>query len=178
MNVLAYCTYTAREAVRKATGVEPLTSPPYDFANLPTHIFDGRDLIYFRLHGLPLARGAWYGDGPGSMPPALTAHTIRNMDLTGAVVVVANCYGADDPLVMALYNAGAGAVIAGPGRNYASGEAVIGADLLVRWLIVGLRLGLNPGRALQLARMRLRLTSHRRADKDALEFDFIRTMKT
>lgn len=178
MNVLAYCTYIAREAVRKATGTEPLTSPPYDIANLPVLIFGNRDVIYFRLHGLPLARGTWYGDGPGGASPAMNADLVRRMSLDGAIVVIANCYGSDDPMVAALYGAGASAVIAGPGRNYASGERVIGTDLLVRWLIVGLRLRLGLCGALRLARTRLGLTSYRRADKDALEFQLIARRQT
>ncbi|NIM51635.1 MAG: hypothetical protein GTO22_20710 [Gemmatimonadales bacterium] len=73
-------------------------------------------------------------------------------------------------MVAACYRAGASAVIAGPGPNYAAGKRVVGTDLLVKWLLYGLRLGLGPKRALQMARMRLKATSWRGPDRDALAF--------
>ena len=174
MKILAFCTYPARAAVRKATGVEPWTSPPYTTENIqPVHL-EGYDLIYFRLHRMRTVPGLWFGEYPsGEMVQALNEYLLELTDLSGAIVVMANCYGATDPLVAQLYASGAGAVIAGPGPNYAHAERVIGADLLTRWLIRGLRIGLGLRAALGMAKARLRLTAQRRADKDALEFNLL-----
>jgi hypothetical protein len=88
-------------------------------------------------------------------------------------VVIANCYSTHGPLLQAFYDAGAGAVIAAPGENYAAGNVVLGADLLAKWVILGLRLGLSVERALQLAKTRLILTAWRISDRDTLGFRII-----
>ena len=171
MKILAFCTYPARAAVRKATGVEPWTCPPYTTENIqPAHL-EGYDLIYFRLHRLRSVPGLWFGEYPlGERVQAMNNYLLELTDLSGALVVMANCYGASDPMVKQLYASGARAVIAGPGRNYAHGERVVGTDLLAKWLIGGLRMGLGIGAALGVAKARLRLTAQRGADRDALEF--------
>jgi len=128
---------------------------------------EGHDLLYFRLHGLPGQVG-WFGDN-GLL--ALTRVHVDVADLGGAVVVVANCYSADnDPMVDALRRAGSEAVIAGPGPNLAAGNKIVGTDLLVQWIIRGLRVGMGPRKALAVARMRLGLTAWRASDRDARGF--------
>jgi len=166
VRVFAYCTAGARRAVRAATGVSPLTSPPVLAREFDPRWLEGHELLYFRLHGRPGAN-AWCNDAGSA---ALTADQVLAADLGGAVVVVANCYGDRGPMARALYAAGAAAAIAGSGPNYAAGRRVVGADLLVRWVILGLRMGLDVDRALSLARMRLRVSSWRASDRDAARF--------
>ena len=166
MRVFAYCTASARRAVSAATGVSPLSSPPVPAGMFEPRWLGGHDLLYFRLHGKPGAN-AWYNDAGSA---ALTEDQVLAADLGGAVVVVANCYGDGGPMVRALYAAGATAVIAGAGPNYAAVRRVVGADLLVRWVILGLRMGLGVDRALSLAQMRLKMSSWRASDRDAAQF--------
>jgi hypothetical protein len=181
MNLLAYCTEVAASAVRKALGVEPLTSPPVTASSFPRRKLRDLDMLYFRLHGEESE--PWRGEGvEGDKPVAFTPRCLSEADLGGCVVVVANCYGSDDPLVAALYEVGAEAVIAGPGLNYAAGDMVTGADLLARWLRFGLELDLSVQWALRIAKLRLRIDVRRFAlplgemvnpSGDALAFDVI-----
>jgi hypothetical protein len=174
MNVFAYCTLVAADTVARATGVTPFTSPPWDAETFRPAWLAGRDLIYFRLHGLPGAYPVWFGEGAdGNLTPAFCRPNLGVADLGGATVVIANCYSTHGPLLQAFYDAGAGAVIAAPGENYAAGNVVLGADLLAKWVILGLRLGLSVERALQLAKTRLILTAWRISDRDALGFRII-----
>jgi len=166
MRVFAYCTASARRAVRAATGVVPISSPPALAGTFEPRWLEGHDLVYVRLHGRPGGRG-WYNDDGGI---SLLQHQVAAADLSGAVVVVANCYGDRGPMVEALCAAGAAAVIAGSGPNYAGAKRVVGADLLVRWMILGMRMGLDVDRALSLARMRLRVSGWRASDRDAARF--------
>ena len=157
-----------------AAGVRPLTSPPYNSGSLGK--LENYDLLYFRLHGFPKRPGIWFGEIPGlGLIPALEAHNVEGADLTDAVIVIANCYSATDSLVSLFYRAGAQAVIAGEGPNVAASNRLVGADLLVKWLILGWPLGIE--RALQLARMRLALTSWRESDRDARAFRIIDKME-
>lgn len=174
MRIFAYCTEVAREAVGKATGILPVTSPPISAATFDLAWLEWQDLIYFRLHGWP-GRVGWFGEGvDGGEVLALTPVQLGMAHLDGAICVVANCYGADDdPMVAALYRAGARAVIGGHGPNVAAARRVVGADLLAKWIILGLRLGFGVEGALRGARARLRLTSWRDSDKDAAEFEVI-----
>ncbi len=182
MRVFAYCTLTAREAVEKATGVRPLTSPPMLAQHFDPQRMEGYDLLYFRLHGFEDIPDTWFGeDGRGPhLPlalraaaikryPAMTASQLDDVDLGGAVVVIANCYGADSPLVAGFYQAGAAAVIAGSGPNLAAAQQVVGTDALVQALIAAMNWGFGVRRALILARARLLATIWRAADRDALE---------
>lgn len=170
MRVFAYCTRSAADAVRAATGVEPLTSPPVVAARFASRWLEGQDVLYFRLHGIPGYLG-WYGDD-GQL--ALTEGLIEKAHLGGAAVVVANCYsGDDDPMIGALYRAGAGIVVAGAGENIAAGNRVVGADLLMQWIRRGLRAGLQMRAALRIARARLAWTGWRQSDRDARAFRVI-----
>lgn len=177
MKVFAYCIEPAVEAVRAATGVEPLTSPPWTAALLSSDALRGHDLLYFRLHGMPSAPLIWWGEGrSGGLVHALLARHLDELEpdgLGGATAVLANCYGAESPMVRELYQAGAAAVITGPGRNWALDSRVVGTDLLVSWVIRAMRRGVGPRRALQVARMRLAAGAWRRANRDAMGFKFM-----
>jgi hypothetical protein len=174
MRILAYCIAPAREAVRAATGVAPLTSPPWTADVLRPERLRGYDLLYVRLHGLPNVAYTWFGEGErGTLVPALSKEHLDALEpdgLGGAVVVLANCYGADSPMVKELYQAGASAVIAGHGPNIAAANRLVGTDLLVRWIIIALRAGLSASRSLHAAKARLALSAWRAADRDAMQF--------
>jgi len=107
----------------------------------------------------------------GGLVPAFTRDNLKGIDLGGAVVILANCYGSSSPLIKYLFQSGARAVMAGPGKNYAAkGGRVVGTDTLAKWVRLGLGSGLGPKAALSLAKSRLLLTSWRAVDRDALEF--------
>ena len=110
MRVFAYCTEIAQASVAAATGVLPVTSPPVTALEFDRGLLEGHDLLYFRLHRL-LDRKGWWGEGRhGGMLFALARAQVQRADLGGAIVVVANCHGADDdPMVEALHEAGAAA---------------------------------------------------------------------
>ena len=181
MRTIAYCTEAAREAVRRAVGVEPLTSPQLSAGNVPD-VWAGADFVYVRLHGRPDVPDTWFGESAAG--DAITALTISDLKTVSGVWLLANCYGAESPWVAALYRAGAQAVIAGDGPNYAARKRVVGADLLARWLKHGLGLGLPVHWALRLAKARVSLSIHSRAsvsghvvwpNADALAFLLQRT---
>lgn len=177
LRIWAYCTVPARRSVAEATGIEPLISPPMMAVEFDPGWMEGYDLLYFRLHGFGEAT-LWFGEGrDGKNCLALTASQVEQANLDGAVVVIGNCYGAHSPMITALYQAGASAVITGSGPNHAAGERVIGADKLVREVINGLRKGRTVARALYIAKLKLLTTAWRAADRDALEFCVIERRK-
>lgn len=174
MRVLAYCTAPAARSVEEATGVIPMTSPPLNARLVNGADFEGYDLLYFRLHGVRENVTTWFGESEqGVIEPALNPHQLRGVDLGGAIVVVANCYGYDTLHRWPFYQVGASAVIAGPGPNYAARNKVVGADKLVRELIQGLERGLSVERALAGAKRALLFTSWRATDRDARQFEII-----
>jgi len=179
MNAFAYCDASFERSVLRAAGVVPLLSPPCVADTFDPALLAGRDLIYFKLHGLP-GEIYWYGDG---WLTALRLDQIQAADLTGAVVFVANCFGLTDAgepdvMVQALLDAGARAVVAGAGENWGALRGVTGPDLLGQWMRRGMRLRFTPVLALRVARMRVRVRLRRRnlswderkALEDALEF--------
>lgn len=171
MRVFAYCVESAREAVQRATGVEPRTSPPLTADRFEPAWLEGHDLLYFRLHGLQLIADVWYND---ARVAALYKGTVMQAHLGGAIVVVGNCHGAEQPaFVQTFYQAGAGAVIAGYGENVAAKKRVVGTDLLAQWLIGGLKAGLPLGYALLGAKARLAATVFRKSDRDAIGFRIV-----
>jgi hypothetical protein len=174
LDVFAYCTLPARPAVAHAMGVVPFTSPPYTAKNFSPRLMVGNDFLYFRLHQIESMPGIWLGeDLNGDMSPALRLDQIANVNLSGAVVLIANCYSSDSPFIPAFYACGAGAVIAAPGKNYAAGDQVIGADLLAQWIRRLIGRGWPVGRALAAARGILTMTSWRAPDRDALAFQIM-----
>jgi len=166
MRSFAYCAASYERSVRRAAGVEPLLSPPASLETLDVSLFHGREFLYFKLHGLP-GQPFWYGD---DWLTAVSAKQVRAMDLGGAVVFVANCHLPESPMLEALLDGGARAVIGGAGENYARAGRVDGADLLglyVRWM---LGLGMELQRAFWVAKMRLKLRRPDRVTEDTLAF--------
>lgn len=172
MRTFAYCIASGLAAVQQAVGGFIMTAPPYTAATFDPRLLEGCDFLYFRLHGLAQINRAMYGDEvDGAQSPALYVEQLDGLNLSSAVVLLANCYAPQSLFPAAFYKAGARAVVAGSGTNYtATGAAVAGVDLLAHWLLRYLQIGLPLDRALRQAKMRLLLTSFRAADRDALAF--------
>ncbi len=177
MRIFAYCLADAKEVVSRALGVIPLTAPPLKASTFDPKWLEGYDLLYFRLHGLEaIPTSMFYEEADESFSPALNVRQIGFACLkAGSVVIMANCYGTESPFVRAFYQAGAAAVIAGPGQNWALEKSIVGPDLLARWLAQKLAKGLTVERAFSIAKTRLLLTSYRAADRDALGFKIMTT---
>jgi len=176
----AYCATSFAKSVRKAAGVAPLLSPPYHHGCFKPAWLERQDFIYFKLHGFP-SQPYWYGE---NWTTALSLSQIEQADLTGSVIFVANCHGATqtgkpDVMVQALLDAGAVAVAAGPGVNWAPLHRVGGADLLGHNFRRFLGLSLPPLTAFQFAMARVKHkdkhtkrlnTKDHQATKDTLTF--------
>jgi hypothetical protein len=178
MKILAYCCASFAESTQKAVGVAPLLSPPlsaFDGPGLdrfPSLALQGHDLLYFKLHGLP-GQPYWYGD---DWVTALTSDQIRAADLSRTVVFVANCHlwmpgksSKGQPMLDALLDAGAVAVVGGGGKNWGKKRKVYGADLLGKWFTMCLRLGASPLTAFYVAKARVSMEDDMGA-KDTLGF--------
>jgi len=164
MNIVALSTLTGREAVRLATGVEPLTFPPTRFAS---GLIDGAEFVYVHLHGIP-QQPFWYGDG---FVTAVSEAELKLCNLRGAICFVANCYGQSSRMVEALFKAGARAVAAGPGTNYTVPGWVRGADLLGQHFLAALQAGRSAPAAFDAARSKLTLRAiFSPIERDALGF--------
>jgi hypothetical protein len=175
VKVVSYCTLSAAKAVQKATGVRPLTSPPLVAADVPPDALTA-DVLYFRLHGTESNTDVWFGDdGKGHKPIALRLETVERLKIDNAVVIIANCYGSDSPFVQAFYDAGARAVIAAPGENYAAGRMVMGGDAIAKWMIFWLRRGKSVAGALRRAKLFVRFAPRvpRKVRADTLEFEIV-----
>lgn len=171
MKTFAYCIASGLAAVQQAVSGFVMTAPPYKAETFNPALLEGCGFLYFRLEGMAQIPRAMFGDEvAGVRSPALYAEQLLGLNLSGAVVLLANCYSTTSLFPAAFYRVGARAVIAGEGSNYAARNAVIGADLLAKWLLFYLRAGLPPDRALRRAKMRLIPTLFRAADRDALAF--------
>lgn len=167
--------------MREIAGVPPLTCPPTSSATFEADWLTGYDLLLFDLHGEP-ADDTWYGD---AHYPALTAATVRQANLGGAVVVGLNCHLADStsPMLDALLSAGASYVVAGDGVNYAGTTKVMGAGTLAMWVRRFLARNIPLPRALWLAKVALKtemaMGHNIEAAADALKFKaFVRSPQT
>jgi hypothetical protein len=179
VKVFAYCAANYTEATRRAAGVEPLVCPPVTAETLDLRQLEGNDFIFINLHSLP---GAYALLGTQTGPPiALRAEQLQGVDLGGSVVFSEACFMGDEqhPMRKAFLDAGASAVVAGPGENAgATNDGVSkyglkGADVLGLWLRRGLFLGLSPLLAFKLARQRVRLAALRsQSAYDAMGFKF------
>jgi len=144
--------------------VTPVTSPPLTSTTFDATRLEGHDLLYIDLHGWPGAP-VWLGQSAldtivERRNVALTVEQIGNISLLGTVVFAATCYLADDesPMLDALLDAGARYVIGGEGINWNGMHNPIGAGLLGQWLRGGMQLGIEPLRALALAKQRVSLS--------------------
>ena len=106
--------YTARDwrwSTFFTTGRWPLTSPPLGPENFPVEQLAGDDVLYFKLHGLA-QEPRWYGVRNDVWQDALDLTNISQApDLSGAVVFAQACYAETSPMIQALLDAGASAVV-------------------------------------------------------------------
>jgi hypothetical protein len=165
MRVKAFCAQSLRLSVKKAAGVDPITCPPVDLRTFRSSILGPCDFLYLKLHGLP-HQGYWYGDGSTT---ACSRYQVASCHLQGAVVFAANCFLHESPMLAALFDAGASAVIGGYGLNFAGRTTLVSADIIGAGLRRGLSAGLSPAAALYLAKAVL-LFSPGRGKRDALAF--------
>lgn len=143
---LSIVAYTARDfasATKLAAGRRALVfvCPPLADTRLGGLVdaLEGADLILFNLHGLP-GGAAWFAKRNGP-PVAIRAKQLAGLDLSSAVIFVENCYTGDrdNPMLAALQQTGARAIIAGAGINYGGQYQMMGAD----WLFWALRLAMQ-----------------------------------
>ncbi len=149
MKSFCFAAKSFEKSAAAMAGVKPLTSPPITFRSFDPQLLEGYDLLFFKLHGLA-RQPYWYGDGFIS---ACSADQLRTAELSGALVFAANCFGgAESPMVKALLEAGAAAVITGEGLNYAGTNRLDGADVIGlawRWLM---KAGFTAEAALKLGK--------------------------
>lgn len=178
MNVFAYCANSFRESVHQAAGVEPLCSPPVTWQSF-SHTLLQADLVYLKLHGSRYLV-QWYGEHELI---ALTRTQILAADLSQTVLFIANCHSFHvmkgrtilSPMLKACLQAGARAVICGPGQTRARARAVDGCDLLGRHVRRFLTMRLPPTIAFRLARALLALSSRQDiVTADSLAFRIFR----
>ncbi len=175
MRIFAYCCASFAGATRKAAGVEPLLSPPLTAVQFEPRWLETCNLVYLDLHGQP-GLNFWLGDD-GII--ALMAHQVREANLSSAVVFATNCYLADEgsPMLDALLDAGARYVIGGEGENWANSQRPAGAAELGRRFRQLFEWGVEPMKALAIAKRALvvksvlrRKRKERLVDKDTLAF--------
>lgn len=172
MNTFAYCSHSFRRFVRRAAGVpSPTTCPPTTMATFDPTLLQGRDLVWFKLHGRQGER-YWYGDHHTT---ALSADQLAHADLEGAVVFVSNCWlahedGTPGPMLTALAHANPRAIIGGSGTNYALAHRLGGTDLLGLYIRYFLQIGFVPYNALRMAKLRLMLHRKDKVTADTLAF--------
>jgi hypothetical protein len=169
MRTIAFCCRSTARITQRAAGVEKaLTSPPVTVDTFTPAMIQGADLLYLKLHGIP-HQPYLYGD---CFTTACSAEQIESCDLAGCVVFAAVCHLPETPLLQALFQAGARAVIAGHGSNYAAKSRVYGADKLGMLTRRLLRLHVPPHVAFRLAKARMARGRQDRFTLDALRFEY------
>jgi len=160
VDTLAYCAAEYERAVERAAGVPSLTSPPLDEATFCVQCLEGLDLFYVGLHGHEWL-AEWLGDD-GVV--ALTAEQVARADLRGCVVFAESCWLPESPMLGALLEAGAEAVVGGSAENFGGRERPTGVTLL-GWLFrLELEMGVPVDTALTLAKAGASLFSPNRRD--------------
>jgi len=166
MRVLALCSVEYRKWVKRSAGVEPLLSPPLTLENVVPSTFENYDLLYFKLFGQP-DDSHWYNTQGEAV---VSAELIRAADLSDATVFVANCYLPESPMLEALRDAGAKAVIGGAGFNYFRKSRLEGVDLLGLYVRVLMQYGASAQGALKFAKARLMFNRKDKMTIDTLAF--------
>lgn len=155
MRVKAICCASFKGSVKRAVGVEPVTSPPVGMfdAEWQDPGYLACELLYVKLHGLP-DQPYWYGDG---LSTCCSAEQLERQQLAGAVVFAGNCNLPESPMLAALFAAGVEAVVCGSGVNYGGRRMVRASDILGQTFVRAMRFGLDPRAALRLARARVEM---------------------
>ena len=151
------------EVSRRVAGGTVVTAPYFD----PTILeltWNEADYIYIDLHGR-LDQPRWLF---ASGKRVICYEQIKDY-AKGKVIFATTCYLPGTAWFDTLRNGNV--LVYGSGENYGGkGDRAIGAQLLALWFRRMLQLGLSPRSALRCARLRVFLTSWRRADRDALKF--------
>jgi hypothetical protein len=152
LNTFAYCLASQCQAVARASGATPLTSPPMVASAFPRRLLEGRDLLYLALHGMP-GQPYFYGD---TFETALSVTAIEGLDLSATVVFCTSCHFTESPWLPAFLACNPRMLIGGDGPNYARNVTPVGAHLLGHHLRRALAAGLKPEWAFAYAQHRLR----------------------
>jgi len=176
MQLLAYGMQTHERVTKHiwesvATGGMLITSPPCAEPYAPPIWFRGHDAIYIDLHGEEGDKHLYGDDGT----KALSLHTVRKAKLGDAVVFMTTCYLPETGFIQAFLDAGAVAVIGGPGKNWGGRLWPQGAQRLAQYFLELYAKDLPVEYALKCAKHRLRWdvaqrALHPKATMDALEF--------
>lgn len=155
LNVLVYSARAWRLSAWLATGRRPLTSPPLGPRTFDPEQLRGRQVLYFKLHGLP-GEPRWYGTAGDAWQDAIDVETIRAAAPLGRCVVFAQaCFSRESPMVQALLEAGAAAVVGSEATLTAGRYWPRASDWLGRDFLQALGAGFSAGQALAVARIRL-----------------------
>ena len=183
MKVFAYAAERYAKPTQFIAGVKPMTSPPLTASTFDPKWLEGHDLIIFNLHGRK-GEKSWYGDSEDRKddtlfeyhgPLALDWTVLRKAHLGGAVVFGVNCFlgDKDHPMAKALLSAGASAIVAGSGLNFAGVKMPAGADILGMWFRIAYGPTRNAESALRIAKAILKRSKQTKAVRDALAFRII-----
>lgn len=171
MRTFAYTFKNHARVMEKVAGVPPHTCPPWKNG---THInlkFSYCDLLFFTFHGL-VNQPYLYSD---TWETALSVDEVRHANLSRAVVFSGCCYTIESGFCQAFFDAGADAVIAGPGRNFfIPGRKAAGFDRLAYYFRLLYGLHLDAKAALDLAKTRFKVNRPNKITRDVLEFDVYR----
>lgn len=133
-------------STRLACGVWPRLAPPVRADNIVLSEMEGADLVYLCLHGLP-GQPYLYG---GDWSTALTAEQIMTVDLSGAIVYAAGCFGLG-PVAGALVNSRAECVVGDRDSTFSGYVLPVGSNGLGRLFVRALKDGATVEGALQSA---------------------------
>jgi hypothetical protein len=169
MNTVVFTRWSVATVTRRAAAPDQvITSPPTTFDTFEPAMISGADLLYLKLHGLP-KQAYLYGDG---LVTACSANQIAQANLTDCIVFAAVCHLPETPFMPALFHAGARAVVAGHGSNYAARTRVYGADMLGMLFRRLLQLKVPPALAFRFAKAKMARGRQDRYTRDALQFQY------
>lgn len=154
MNVLALAAREFQVGTAFAAGVWPVAFPPRGGGEFDVHLLECRDLIYVCLHGLA-GQPYLYGD---RFETAISADQIRGLNLGGAVVYMAGCFG-DGPVADAFLEAGSSAIVGDRDTTWAGTWLPLGSNRLGRLFVRGMRQGGSADDAYRFAREHFATTS-------------------
>lgn len=166
MKTIAFCAKAFTSSVQLAAGVQPVTSPPITCKTFSPDLLSGADFLYVKLHGLA-AQAFWYGD---HLLAAVSAKQIATCELTDAIIFAPNCHLPESPMLAALFSAGAKAILAGPGLDYATPQTVEASDVLGQCFHKLIGLGYRPQLAYRAARLHFYSKPKSPRIKDTLGF--------
>lgn len=182
MRIFAYTFQSHARIMQQVSGVFPYLCPPWRTNTLITYKFTNRDLLLFTFHGLA-NQPYWYSD---TWETALSVEDVRHSNCKGAVVFSGSCYTIESGFCSAFFEAGAEAVIAGPGRNYfipgrrnvpvpeypfGGAGKVGGFDRLAYYFRIIYNIHRDVKAALDLAKIRFKMLKPSKITKDVLDFN-------